>query len=257
MANGFSLARRLRSGDPVYSAWCSLALPGIAELLARFGFPAVTFDQQHGRYDHATTDAGIAMMHAVGAVPIVRIPVGNFSEASRMLDAGAEAVIAPMINTPEDAQSFAMAMKYPPLGKRSWGPHRAIPFSGLDQKGYLHEANKLTFAFAMIETREALRNMQKIIETPGIDGLFVGPSDLSIELTGGVTVDPHLANVDQSLDVVAQVARKSDKIAGAYCASADRAVALSKRGFQFLGVSNETTLLYAGASAALNTLKKQ
>src|SRR5581483_5331171 len=137
MAHGFSLAQRLRSGETIYSAWCTLGLPGIAELLARFGFPAVTFDQQNGRYDHAATDLGITVVHAAGVSPIVRVPVNNFAEASRMLDAGAEAVIAPMINTPEDAQNFAMAMKYPPLGQRSWGPHRAIPFSGLDQKAYL------------------------------------------------------------------------------------------------------------------------
>jgi len=137
MAHGFSLARRLRAGETVFSAWCVLGAPDIAELLARFGFAAVTFDQQHGRYDHTATDAGISILHATGAAPIVRVPVGDFEEASRMLDAGAEAIIAPAINSPEEAQNFAAAMKYPPLGKRSWGPHRAIPFSCIDQKTYL------------------------------------------------------------------------------------------------------------------------
>src|SRR5258706_13023651 len=104
-AHSFSLARRLQAGETIFSAWCVLAVPDIAELLARFGFAAVTFDQQHGRYDHAATSAGITMVHSAGAAPIVRVPVGNFAEASRMLDAGAEAVIAPTINTPEDAQN--------------------------------------------------------------------------------------------------------------------------------------------------------
>jgi len=109
----------------------------------------------------------------------------------------------------------------------------------------------------MIETREALRNMQAIIETPGIDGLFVGPSDLSIELSGGVTFDPQLSNVEQALDVVAQVAHKAGKIAGVNCSSVDRAVDFSKRGFQFLGVSSDIKILHSGTVAVLNILKRQ
>ena len=93
-----------------------------------------------------------------------------------------------MINTPADARAFAAAAKYPPIGERSWGPHRATTLAGLpDQSVYLREANDHVVTLAMIETRTALDNLDAIVDTPGIDGLFLGPSDLSIALSGGKT----------------------------------------------------------------------
>jgi 4-hydroxy-2-oxoheptanedioate aldolase len=105
----FSLARRLRAGETVHTGWCGLGVPLVAELIARTGFPAVSFDQQHGLYTMETTLAGIAAVHAAGAAPLVRVPLGDFAVVSRVLDFGAEGVIAPMINTPEDARAFVAA----------------------------------------------------------------------------------------------------------------------------------------------------
>jgi 4-hydroxy-2-oxoheptanedioate aldolase len=254
VSNRFSLARRLRAGETIYSAWCRLAIPMIGEVLARYGFPAVTFDLQHGLFDFATTAAGIGAVHSVGSAPVVRIPVGDNASASRLLDAGAEAVIAPMINAPEDASSFVSFMKYPPVGARSWGPHRAIPLSGLNDREYLGSANELTLAFAMIETRAAFRNIVSIVETPGIDGVFVGPSDLSLTLSNGAVQNPALPEVNAALDVIADVAHKNGKIAGVHCATAERAVELSRRGYRFLGVANDLALLSTGSAAALKVL---
>jgi 4-hydroxy-2-oxoheptanedioate aldolase len=254
MSTRFSLARRLRAGETVYSAWCRLAVPMIGEVLARHGFAAVTFDLQHGLFDFATTVAGIGAVHSVGSAPVARIPVGDYGSASRLLDAGAEAIIAPMINAPEDASSFVSFMKYPPVGSRSWGPHRAIPLSGLNDRDYLNSANELTLAFAMIETRAAFRNIVSIVETPGIDGVFVGPSDLSLTLSNGAVQNPALPEVNSALDVIADVAKKNGKIAGVHCSTADRAVELSRRGYRFLGVANDLALLSAGSAAALKVL---
>ncbi len=166
--SGFTLARRLRAGETVFTAWCGLAAPIVAETIAREGFSAVTLDQQHGLYDMASTAAAIAGIRMAGSAPIVRVPLGDFAVVSRVLDFGAEAVIAPMINTMEDARAFVAAAKYPPAGERSWGPHRATILAGMpDQKVYLREANALTLTFAMIETRAALANMDAIAATRG------------------------------------------------------------------------------------------
>jgi 4-hydroxy-2-oxoheptanedioate aldolase len=191
----------------------------------------------------------------VRAAPVVRIPFGDYSNASRLLDTGAEAIIAPMINTPDDAIAFAKAMKYPPLGARSWGPHRALPLSGLNDKDYFTSANDLTLAFAMIETRAALRNIVAILDTPGIDGVFVGPSDLSITLTDGALMDPMHPEVDKALDMVAEVAKARGKIAAAHCVTAERAVNLAGRGFHFLGVTSDVAILSLGATATTRILK--
>jgi 4-hydroxy-2-oxoheptanedioate aldolase len=119
----------------------------------------------------------------------------------------------------------------------------------------LREANDHIVTLAMIETRTALQNFDAIIATPGIDGFFLGPSDLSIALSDGKTVDPLSKDVERELDRLITATQKAKKIAGAYCHSAERAVALAKRGVKFLAVSSDLSMLRAGAAAAMKVLK--
>jgi 4-hydroxy-2-oxoheptanedioate aldolase len=255
-ATSFSLARRLKAGETVYSGWCGLPYPLVAELVGREGFPAVTLDGQHGLWDTASIVATVAAIRQGGAAPVVRVPVGDFAGVSRALDFGAEGIIAPMINTPEDARALAAHAKFPPVGERSWGPHRAMTLGGIsDMKVYLTEANNLTVTLAMVETRTALANLDAIAATPGVDGLFLGPSDLSIALSDGRSIDPLSKEVDGEIDRIIAAARKAGKVPGAYCHSADRAVALAKRGMRFLAISSDMGFLRAGARAALDNLK--
>jgi 4-hydroxy-2-oxoheptanedioate aldolase len=255
--SAFSLAHRLRTGETVHSGWCGLPYPIIAELVGREGFPAVTLDGQHGLWDIASMVAGIAQVRQAGAAPIVRIPVGEFATVSRVLDFGAEGIIAPMINTPADARAYVSFAKFPPIGERSWGPHRVTTLANMpDQKVYLREANELTVTFAMIETRTALDNVEAIASTPGIDALFLGPADLSIAFSKGGNVDAMAAEVDRELDRIIAAAGKAGKIMGAYCHSAERAVALAKRGARFLAVGSDMGFLRAGAAAALKGLAR-
>src|SRR3984957_7689763 len=255
-SESFTLAGRLRAGETVYSGWCGLASPLVAEVIAREGFSAVTVDMQHGLWDITQIVGAIAAIRHGGGAPVVRVPLGDFATASRALDFGAEGIISPMINTAADARAFVAATKYPPVGERSWGPHRATMLGGLaDQKVYLMEGNALFFTLAMIETRAALDNVAAIAATPGIDGLFLGPADLSIALSQGATIDPLLPAVDRELERITEAARKAGKIMGAYCHTAERAVALAKRGVRFLAVGSDLGFLRAGAAAALKTLK--
>jgi 4-hydroxy-2-oxoheptanedioate aldolase len=253
---GFSLARRLAAGETVYTGWCALPAPIVAEAIAREGFAAVTIDQQHGLWDTAAAAAGIAAIRAGGAAPIVRVPLGSFASASRALDFGAEGVIAPMINTPADARALVEATKFPPLGERSWGPMRAMTLAGVsDMTLYLREANAATVTIAMIETRTALDHLDAIAATPGIDVLFVGPSDLSIALSDGAELDPHSAAVETALERIVAACRKAGKVAGLYCANAERARACAGRGIRFLAVGSDLAFLRAGTAAQLRTLK--
>src|SRR5215472_6879648 len=252
----FTLAGRLRAGETVFSGWCGLPYPLVAETLARDGFVAVTVESQHGLWDTGSILNGVAAIRQGGAAPLVRVPLNDFALVSRALDFGAEGIIAPMINTPEDARAFAAAAKFPPMGERSWGPHRATTFAGLsDQSVYLREANDNIVTLAMIETRTALKNFEAIISTPGIDGFFLGPSDLSIALSDGKTVDPLSKDVERELDTLIAATQRVKKIPGAYCHSAERAMALAKRGAKFFAVSSDLSMLRAGAAAAMKALK--
>src|SRR5262245_51992049 len=256
MADTFTLARRLKAGETVYTAWCGLPYPLLPEVIAREGFPAVTLDSQHGLWDTAAIVAGVAAVRQGGAAPIVRVPVGGFASISRALDFGAEGIIAPMINTEADAHSLASFAKFPPIGERSWGPHRAMMLGGFtDQKVYLAEANNLIVTLAMIETRTALANIDAISGTPGGDGLFLGPSDLSIALSNGRTLGPLSKEVDTEIDRIIAAANKAGKIPGAYCHNAERATALAKRGMRFIAVASDMMFLRAGVAAQLKVLK--
>ena len=253
---GFSFARRLRAGETVFCGWCSMPYPIVAETIGREGFTVVALESQHGLWDMGAMLTGVAAVRQSGAAPLVRVPVGDFVMVSRVLDYGAEGVIAPMINSAADARAFVAAAKYPPIGERSWGPHRATTLANMsDQKVYLREANDLTVTFAMIETRTALDNVEAIAATPGIDALFLGPADLSIALTNGADVDPMSREVDRELDRIIAAASKAGKVMGAYCHAAERAVALAKRGVRFLAVGSDMGFLRAGAAATLKALK--
>ena len=174
----------------------------------------------------------------------------------RALDFGAEAIIAPMINSAADARQFAAAAKYPPLGERSWGPLRAMALQGRTAPvDYMREANDGTLTLAMIETATALGNVDAIAATPGIDALFVGPYDLATALSGGTAQDVQAPQVEQAIDKICAAAKKAGKIPGIYCRDAESALAMAKRGFRFIVAGNDQTTLRAATIAQLKALK--
>ena len=244
------LARALRSGG-VYSAWVGVNDAQVAENLAREDFDAITLDMQHGSVDLVGAGRAILSVALAGKPTVVRIGVGDFAAASRVADAGAAGVIAPMINSVEDARSFADFMKFPPLGRRSWGPRACGPLSGFVGPAYLHEANAITLAIAMIETREALDALDGILATPGIDGVFVGPSDLSIALSTGGAVEPRGAAVEAALTQIVEAARRHGKFAGLFCFDGAQAKAARARGIAFTSIATDALLMRAAARAEL------
>jgi len=244
------LARALRAGG-VYSAWVGINDPQVAEALAREDFDAVTLDMQHGSVDLVGAARGILSVALAGKPTVVRVGVGDFAAASRVADAGAAGVIAPMINSVADAEAFADFMKFPPLGRRSWGPRACGPLSGFIGPAYLHEANAITQAIAMIETREALAAVDDILAVPGIDGAFVGPSDLSIALSTGGVVEPRGAAVEAALAKVVAAAKAHGKFVGLFCFDGVQAKAARARGIAFTSISTDALLLRAAARGEL------
>ena len=251
----FALAGRLRAGETVFSGWCMMGSPIVAETIAREGFAAVVLDAQHGLWDTAGLVAGIGAVHHAGAAAMVRVPLNDFALVSRALDFGAEAIIAPMINNAADARQFAAAAKYPPLGERSFGPPRATMLQGqMPATEYLPAANSGTLTLAMIETPEALANAEAIAATPGIDALFIGPYDLSTSLSAGKAQDINAPEVDKAIDQICAAALKAVKIPGIYCRDASRALDMVKRGFRFVTVGSDFSLMRESLAASLKTL---
>lgn len=244
------LALRLRRGERLVSAWCGLGDPGAAEALVRAGYDTALLDMQHGAFTVEGALEGIALVALAGAPAVVRVPVGGFATASRLLDAGAAAVVAPMINSAADARTFAGFVKYPPLGERSWGPGRAVALSGLEPAAYLAQANAMQLALPMVETRAALDALDDILAVPGIDGVLVGPSDLSIALSGG-RLDAEGPEVERALDHIAARAAAANKFACLFCMDGARAKLMGARGFHLCSASVDTVLLRLGATREL------
>ncbi len=234
-----------------FSAWVGVNDPFVAETLAREDFDAVTLDMQHGGIDFAGAARAIQMVAGALKPTVVRVPLGDFATASRLADAGAAAVIAPMIDSAEDARRFAEFMKFPPLGRRSWGPRAAASLSGLAGQDYLQAANAFTLAIAMIETREALQALDDIVAVDGIDGLFIGPADLAIALSHGDSVDANGAPVDDAIDRVVAAAKAHGKFAGLFCGDGARAKWAQSRGVAFCTISSDQMLMRAAARAEL------
>ncbi|WP_420414599.1 HpcH/HpaI aldolase family protein [Roseibium sp.] len=251
MTENAVLADKLRSGKPVITGWSMLAAPVIAELMARSGYEAVTLDLQHGMHDFQSACDGFSALALGGAHRIARIPVGDNALASRLADVGAECLIAPMINSRKDAEAFVGAVKYPPVGERSWAPYRAIALNKQTTDEYLTTANTRTLAFAMIETREAVENLAEILSVPGLDGVFVGPSDLSLALSNGAKLDPNGDETARVCGGIAAKTRAAGKIAGIFCLGAAKVEEAVGQGYRLMSHGTDITLFDHAARLAL------
>ncbi|MDJ1159579.1 aldolase/citrate lyase family protein [Chelatococcus sp. SYSU_G07232] len=255
MSDVINLPARLAAPGTAFTAWIGIPDPIVAATLARESFDAVTLDMQHSAMDFQGVVRAIPAVAAAGKPAIARIPVGEFQTASRLLDAGAAAIIAPMINSVADARAFASFMKFPPIGERSWGPHGALAISGLAPQAYFAEANARSLAIAMIETRAALAVVDDILAVSGIDGVFVGPSDLSIALSDGAALDPGSKGVDEAIDHVLARARARGKFICVYANDPGHAAHLARKGVDLVAAASDAALLRLAAKQALATAR--
>ncbi|MBO6509230.1 MAG: hydroxyacid aldolase [Roseibium sp.] len=255
MTKKLSLAEKLRSGQPVITAWSLLPAPIVPELLARAGYPAVTLDLQHGMHDFNEARDMLAAIALGGAHRIVRVPLDDNASAARLADVGAECVIAPMINSAKEASAFARALKYPPVGDRSYGPFRASVLSGLSNEDYLERANTEILSLAMVESREALDALDDILAVPELDGIFVGPSDLSISMSNGEAVDPNGEETARTCAMIAEKATEAGKIPGIFCLGAEKVKETVDQGYKLITHGIDAALLDSAAKAALGEVE--
>jgi len=247
------LRDNLAQDKMLITAWSTSPSAEMAGGLARCPFDAVTVDMQHGAYSESTAFASATAIVAAGKPAIMRIPVGRNDLASRALDMGFEAVIAPMINSVADADAFAKAMKYPPLGERSWGPMKALQMHpSYSPDSYFRSANGKTLALAMIETREAFAALDGILANDGIDGVFVGPSDLSISWSNGAHVNPQNEELQDVIAQIASRARKAGKFAAIFAVDPADVPQFGKMGYRLAALNTDPGVLQAGAAVMLD-----
>ena len=241
-----ALRTKLALGRPLFNAWLSLGAAFAVEVVAEAGCDVVTIDQQHGIGGNAEMIAALTAARGANVPGLVRVASNDVGLIGRALDAGAQGVICPMVNTPEDARRLVDAVKYPPLGSRSWGPYRAR----LGLGDYFRDANGWTIACGQIETKAALDDLDAILATPGLDMICAGPNDLAITLSGGQHADIRAPEVRAALDHLLAKCRQHGVVAMIFANDADYAKPLIAQGWQIIAIANDVRWIGAAAAAA-------
>lgn len=249
-----ALKELIAKGTPCLNGWVAVPSSFQAETYAAQGWDSVTIDMQHGSNDINDVVPLLQAIQLAGPTAMVRVPWNEPSGIMRVLDAGAYGVICPMINTKAEAEALVAAGRYPPLGARSNGPFRASQFAGAD---YLKEANNEVLLFAMIETREGLKNLDAILEVPGLDGTYVGPTDLALSLGKPATLDPSDKEVLDAMATIAKKTRAAGKIAGVHTDGPKTAAKRFAEGYQYCTLLNDVRLLANAANAWIREARGQ
>jgi len=247
-----TLRSKIAAGEPVLNAWCAMASSHAAEAIAHQGVDSVTIDLQHGAIDFAAAFQMLQGISTSPAVPLARVPWNEPAIMTKLLDAGAYGIICPMIETEAEARAFVAACRYPPMGSRSYGPNRVSFYAGTDYAG---QANREILLLAQVETRRAVENVNAILSVPGLDGVYIGPGDLSLSFGVAPSMDPTDAAVVQAMADVRERARSSGLIAAVHTDGAATARRRFAEGFQFCSLPTDVRLLIDAVKAAVREAK--
>ena len=241
----------LADGRSRLLAWATLGSPYFIELAGKNGWDAVLIDHQHGIGGMAELSACLMAARSVQLPALVRVASHDVAAIGRALDDGAQGIMLPMVNSADDAKAFVKAVKYPPLGQRSWGPYRGQFLMDTD---YQANANGWSITCAQIETREALDNLDAILATEGLDMVLVGPNDLSVSLTDGAVRNIRESAVVKALEKILERTRAAGKIAGVYANDNDYAQQMMAAGWNFVAAGSETSMLQQALSQTRDQL---
>ena len=248
-----SLLTSWQQSKTTVNGWLTIPSSWSAEIMAHAGFDSLTIDAQHGLATDLTTI--LPMLQAISTtdtVPLVRVAWNDPAEHMRMLDAGAQGIICPMLNTRAETEAFVQACRYPPLGYRSFGPLRAALRTGAE---YYRTANSETITLAMIETAAGYQNLEEIAQTPHLTGLYVGTWDLSLSLGLEKTADFNDPILRKILQTILDVAARNKLVAGIHCDTPENGIKMRHMGFQMVTPMTDTFLLRQAASEGMHRFR--
>ncbi|MFM8748139.1 MAG: HpcH/HpaI aldolase family protein [Aestuariivirga sp.] len=251
-----NIRRLWAEAKPAVNGWLSVGNPFTAEIMAQQGYDAVTVDQQHGFLGYDALAPMLQAVKASPATPMVRVPWLAAGDIMKALDAGALGIICPMINNREEAERFVSYMRYPPNGQRSMGPTRAVFAHGADYSAW---ADQEVIALAMIETADGMKNLDAIVSTPGLDGVYIGPADLTLGLTGRkypVGFDREEPEIVDAIKLVLGKSHAAGIKACLHCGTPAYAARAIGWGFDLVTLSNDVRLLAGAAKASVDSTRK-
>jgi len=243
-----------KQGGSAINGWLQIPNSFTAELMANQSWDSLTLDMQHGVIDYSHAISMLQAISTTNVVPLARVNWNEPGQIMKILDAGAYGIICPMVSNRKEAENFVQACMYPPSGYRSYGPIRGLVYGGAD---YADEANNEILKFAMIETKESLDNLDEIMQTPGLDGIYIGPADLSLAIGEKPSFDkPEGDPVYEVIMKILEHAKKNKIIAGIQNAQPEYADKMIKKGFQLVTIGTDQRFMTAAAKTALSIIRK-
>jgi 4-hydroxy-2-oxoheptanedioate aldolase len=239
-------------GGNVLNGWLAIPSSISAEVMAQAGWDSLCVDLQHGAIDYQTALTMLQAISTTETVPLVRVPWNDPAIIGKLLDAGAYGVICPMVNSRADAEAFVGACRYAPAGYRSVGPLRAALYGGSD---YVVQANSTILTMAMIETRRAIENLEEILATPGLDAVYVGPSDLSVSMGHSAGFDPAFPEVLEAILRVPAAAKRHGVIPGIHVGSVEFGTRMYHAGFRFASFMSDFRFLQWIAARGIRAMR--
>tara|TARA_B100001059_G_scaffold206535_1_gene217403 strand:- start:7155 stop:7943 length:789 start_codon:yes stop_codon:yes gene_type:complete len=247
------LKELFKSGKPIINSWLAVPSSFSAEIMAQQGWDSLTIDMQHGLIDYPSA---VNMMQAISTTettPMARVNWNEPGQIMKILDAGCYGIICPMVSNRKEAENFVQACQYPPNGYRSFGPIRASIYGGND---YAKHADQEILKLAMIETKEALEKLDEILDTPNLDGIYIGPADLSLAVGEEPGFDkPENTKAYKEILRILDAAKKRGLLTGLHNGTAEYAQKMINKGFNLVTVGSDSRYMTAGAKSDLERLK--
>ena len=243
----------MKAGKPVVNGWLSAPSSVTAEVMSQQGFDSLTIDLQHGLIDYSSALTMLQAISSTDVTPLARVNWNEPGQIMKILDAGSYGVICPMVSNKKEAEKFVQACMYPPNGYRSFGPIRGLIYGGSD---YTKHADTEILKLAMIETKEALEKLDEIMSVKGVDGIYIGPADLSLALNEEPGFDkPESSKAFSEILKILEHAKKNNIFAGIHNGTPEYAQKMIDKGFNFVTIGADQRALGAGSKAIVDKMK--
>ena len=247
------LKQMFKNGEPIINGWLQIPSAFSAEVMAHQGWDSCTIDMQHGVVDYPNALGMLQSISTTDVIPLARVNWNEPGQIMKILDAGCYGIICPMVSNRKEAENFVKACLYPPKGYRSFGPVRGLLYGGAD---YAKNANSEILKLAMIETKEALEKLDEILDTPNLDGIYIGPADLSL----AVGEEPGFDRSEKTIAYkeilrILAAAKKRNLLAGIHNGTSEYAQKMISKGFNLVTVGSDQRFMSSGAKTTVDKVK--
>ena len=243
----------MRDGEQIINGWLQIPSSFSAEVMSHQGWDSLTIDMQHGVIDYPNALQMLQSISSTDVTPLARVNWNEPGQIMKILDAGCYGVICPMVSNKFEAEKFVQACMYPPKGYRSFGPIRGLIYGGSD---YGDHANNEILKLAMIETKEAIDKLDEIMTTPGLDGIYIGPADLSLAIGEEPGFDkPESTKAYSEILKILDHAKKNNIFAGIHNGTPEYAQKMIDKGFNFVSIGADQRALSSGSKEIVDKMK--